>query len=46
VGRPVGAKAWIEDLEKQYGRTFSPAKRGPKPRPAPSPEPSGELFRN
>ncbi len=46
VGRPVGAKAWIEGLEKQYGRTFSPAKRGPKPRPAPSSERSGDLFGN
>jgi len=44
VGRPVGAKAWIEDREKQHGRTFSLAKRGPKPRLAPSPEESGDLF--
>jgi hypothetical protein len=44
IGRPVGAKAWIEDLEKQHVRTFSPARRGPKPRPAPSPEVSGTLF--
>ena len=33
VGRPVGAKAWIEDLEKQYGRTFSLSNRGPRPLP-------------
>jgi putative transposase len=46
VGRPVGAKAWIEDLEKQYGRTFSPPKRGPKPRLAPSADKSGDLFGN
>ena len=44
IGRPVGARTWIEGLEKQYGRTFSPAKRGPKPRLAPSPETSGDLF--
>jgi putative transposase len=46
VGRPVGAKAWIEHLEEQHGRTFSPSKRGPKPRHAPSPEKSGDLFGN
>jgi len=38
AGRPVGANPWIGDLEKQYGRTLSPAKRGPKTRPGPSPE--------
>jgi putative transposase len=38
VGRPVGAKAWIADLEKQHGRALSPAKRGPKPRLTPSPK--------
>jgi putative transposase len=46
VGRPVGAKAWIAGLEKQYGRALSPAKRGPKPRLAPSPEDNGDLFGN
>jgi putative transposase len=46
VGRPVGAKAWIADLEKQHGRALSPAKRGPKPRLAPSPEDNGDLFGN
>lgn len=46
VGWPVGAKAWIKDLEKQYGRTLSPAQRGPKPRPAPSCERSSNLFGN
>jgi putative transposase len=38
VGRPVGAKVWIADLEKWHGRALSPAKRGSKPRLAPSPE--------
>ena len=32
VGRPVGAKAWVERLEAAYDRVFSPRKRGPKPR--------------
>jgi putative transposase len=44
IGRPVGAKAWIEGLEKQYGRSFSPAKRGPKPRRTPSAGETGELL--
>jgi hypothetical protein len=45
IGRPVGAKASIETLEKQLGRTFSPAKRDSKPRLAPSGEASGEEGR-
>lgn len=32
IGRPVGAKAWIEQLELQCGRDLSPRKRGPKPK--------------
>ena len=44
VGRPVGARAWIEGLEKQHGRTLSPARRGPKLPLAASPKESGELF--
>ena len=32
VGRPVGAKAWVAELEKRHGKTFAPQKRGPKPR--------------
>ena len=32
IGRPVGAKAWIENLEAASGRTLSPQKRGPKPK--------------
>jgi len=35
IGRPVGAKAWIERLEAQTGRTLSPQKRGPKPKVRP-----------
>jgi hypothetical protein len=46
VARPVGAKAWIEDLERQYGRIFSPAKGRPKSRLASSPKTSGDLFGN
>jgi putative transposase len=34
VGRPVGAKDWIQRLEAMSGRTLSPQKRGPKPRRA------------
>ncbi len=32
IGRPVGAKAWIEHLEVKSGRQLSPQKRGPKPK--------------
>ena len=32
IGRPVGAKAWIEGLEVRYGRQLLPQKRGPKPK--------------
>lgn len=32
IGRPVGAKAWIEGLELRYGRQLLPQKRGPKPK--------------
>ena len=32
IGRPVGAKAWIEQLERQSGRALSPQKRGPQPK--------------
>ena len=30
IGRPVGAKQWILDLEAKFARSFSPRKRGPK----------------
>lgn len=32
IGRPVGAKDWLEQLEAQYSRALSPQKRGPKPK--------------
>lgn len=32
IGRPLGAADFIERLERQAGRTFAPARRGPKPR--------------
>jgi putative transposase len=41
IGRPVGAEAWVRGLEEQFGRGFSPKKRGRK-RKAPR---DGLLFR-
>ena len=35
IGRPVGAKAWIEGLEAASGRKLGPQKRGPKPKVKP-----------
>jgi len=32
IGRPVGAKEWIAQLEAAHGKTFMPQKRGPKPK--------------
>jgi len=32
VGRPVGSKAWLADMESRTGLTLAPGKRGPKPR--------------
>ena len=32
TGRPLGSRAWIEQLERQSGRLLAPRKRGPKPR--------------
>jgi putative transposase len=46
VGRPVGAKAWIEALEKQHHRSQLPTKRGRKPRSGASTDESGDLFCN
>ncbi len=34
TGRPVGAPAWLADLEDRAARDLSVAKRGPKPRAA------------
>jgi putative transposase len=30
VGRPVGSKAWLADMEARTGLTLAPGKRGPK----------------
>jgi putative transposase len=32
VGRPVGSKEWLEDMEAQTGLVLAPVKRGPKPK--------------
>jgi putative transposase len=32
VGRPVGSKEWLADMEARTGLTLAPQKRGPKPR--------------
>jgi putative transposase len=32
VGRPVGSKEWIADMEARTGMTLAPQKRGPAPR--------------
>jgi putative transposase len=34
VGRPVGSKQWVSDMEARTGLTLAPAKPGPKPRQA------------
>jgi putative transposase len=34
IGRPLGAEAFIAQLEAQSGRTLRPARRGPKPKAA------------
>lgn len=31
IGRPLGGKDWIEQLEREHGRVLAPRKRGPKP---------------
>ena len=36
TGRPVGADAWLDHLERTHGRPLRPAKRGPKPKAAPA----------
>ena len=30
VGRPVGSKEWLADMEAKTGLTLAPQKRGPK----------------
>jgi putative transposase len=32
VGRPVGSKQWLADMEARTGLILAPAKRGPKPK--------------
>jgi putative transposase len=32
IGRPVGARPWLEQMERQLGRTLTPQRRGRKPR--------------
>ena len=32
IGRPVGAAAWIAQMEARTGMTLAPGKRGPKPK--------------
>ena len=32
IGRPVGAPAWVKQLESRFGRDFAPRKRGRKPK--------------
>jgi putative transposase len=32
VGRPIGSKNWIADMEARCGLTLAPAKRGPAPK--------------
>lgn len=34
VGRPVGSKEWLADMEARTGLTLAPGKRGPKPKTA------------
>ena len=32
IGRPLGGEAFVEQLGRATGRTFKPARRGPKPK--------------
>ncbi|WP_034157954.1 hypothetical protein [Sphingomonas sp. ERG5] len=32
VGRPVGSKEWLADMEARSGLTLAPRKRGPVPK--------------
>lgn len=32
IGRPVGSKEWLADMEARSGLTLAPGKRGPKPK--------------
>ena len=44
IGRPVGAKEWIAELEHVHGKALSPQKRGPKPATASSSSEKADLF--
>jgi hypothetical protein len=43
TGRPLGGKAFIEELERRSGRALKPRKRGPKPKKADK-DPTPDLF--
>ena len=32
IGRPLGSKEWVAELEERTGRALAPGRRGPKPR--------------
>ncbi len=32
IGRPLGAPAFLEEIEAMLGRSIAPRKRGPKPK--------------
>ena len=32
IGRPVGSREWLEDMERRTGLALMPGKRGPKPK--------------
>src|SRR5256885_1988213 len=32
IGRPLGSKVWISQLEREAGRSLAPRPRGPRPR--------------
>ena len=34
VGRPIGSREWLAEMEERTGRALAPGKRGPKPRTA------------
>jgi len=34
VGRPIGSREWLAEMEARTGRSLAPGKRGPKPKGA------------
>lgn len=34
IGRPIGSKEWLTDMEARTGLVLAPQKRGPKPKSA------------